>query len=78
MAMANPAMAVHAAMASARSRRSVKMLMINARVAGKTAAANTPIAARAAITVVIESDRAPAIDMTATPARPTSMTRRRP
>ncbi len=50
MATATPAMAVHSAMAAARSRLAVKILVISASVAGKTTAANTPMPARAAMT----------------------------
>lgn len=64
--MANPAIAVQAAMASARSRLSVKILMISASVAGKTAAAKMPIAARAAMTLPMDSESAPGINSTAT------------
>ncbi len=78
MATANPAMAVHTAIAAPRAFGEVKVAVSTASVAGNTAAANTPITARAATTVPTPVDSAPPTDTTATPARPIIIIRRRP
>ena len=78
MAIAKPAIAVQAAMAMARSLASVKMLVIMANVAGKTAAAKTPMAARAMITCSRLEAKAPTSDIAPTPIKPMIITRRRP